>query len=120
MSYKWINHEGTRLYDLGVNKDGSLHNPNGYPDDVVRAAVAHAKEEEHQWRSDAAKQAAETRRRRQEKRVYQTARRIASGEVCGPRSHCCICKRGLGDPESVRRGIGSECWQDVLAAIEAA
>ena len=35
MSYKWINHEGTRLYDVGVKPDGSLHNPNCYPDEVV-------------------------------------------------------------------------------------
>jgi hypothetical protein len=29
--YKWVKHEGVRLYDVGILADGSLHNPNGYP-----------------------------------------------------------------------------------------
>jgi hypothetical protein len=30
--WKWINHEGGALRDVGVNADGTLHNPNGYPE----------------------------------------------------------------------------------------
>ena len=32
--------------------------------------------------------------------------------------HRAICGRGLSDPESTKRGIGSEYWQDLLGTIE--
>jgi hypothetical protein len=70
MRYKWIQHEQQTLRDVEVLDDGSLHNPNGYPDDLVREAVAAANERRHQRRSRAAKKAAETRRRRTKQRVY--------------------------------------------------
>ncbi|SRR5258707_4226800 len=117
--WKWVRHEGVRLDDIGVNPDGSLHNPNGYPAGTVRAAVAAAEQRSHDRRSAAATKAAGTRRIRQEKRVYDAARRIASGEAVGPRRACLICGRGLDDPESIQRGIGSECWQSILSAITA-
>jgi Family of unknown function (DUF6011) len=118
-TWKWIRHEGTELYDIGVNADGTLHNPNGYPDGTVRAAVAAAEERRHTRRSNAARKAAETRRRRQDKHVYDVSQRIVDGEVFGPSEACVICGKGLGDPESKFRGIGSDCWQKVLTVIEA-
>jgi hypothetical protein len=118
--WKWICHEGATLHDIGVNADGTLHNPNGYPAGTVHAAIAAATERRHQRRSKAATKAAETRRRRHGKRVYTTAQRIATGEACGPREDCIICGRGLDDPQSIQRGIGSECWQRVLGAITTA
>lgn len=118
-TWKWVRHEGAMLYSIGVNPDGSLHNPNGYPEGTVRAAVAAAEQRRHQRRSTAAKKAAETKRRRQEKRTYDIVQRIGAGERFGPRSHCVICKRGLDDPQSINRGIGSECWQAVLDHIGA-
>jgi Family of unknown function (DUF6011) len=118
--WKWINHQGTRLLDIGIDPDGSLHNPNGYPADTVRAAVAAAEHRSHERRSRSARKAAETRRRRQDRRVYEAARRIIGREVFGPRDACYICGRGLGDSESIQRGIGSECWQLVLDVIRPA
>lgn len=118
--WKFIRHEGTTLYQVGVDADGSLYNPNGYPADAVRAAVAAAERHEHERRSRSARQAAATRRSRQDKRVYETARRIIAGENFGPRERCCICGRGLADPDSIQRGIGSECWQLILGAIKPA
>ncbi len=88
--YRWVRHEGERLVDVGVNADGTLHNPNGYPDAVVRAAVGVA--ERHQARVDA------------------IARRLVAGGTCGPSPRCVICGRALDDADSVQRGIGSECW----------
>jgi hypothetical protein len=117
MSYRWVPWEGGRLYDIGVNPDCTLHNPNGYPDETVRAAYANAKRLEHESRSKAAKKAAVTRRRRQEKRVYYVAKRIIDGEIFGPRQDCYVCGRGLDDPQSIQRGIGSDCWQFVLDLI---
>ena len=30
--WKWIRHEGSWYNDIGWNADGTLHNPNGYPE----------------------------------------------------------------------------------------
>ena len=106
------------LHDVGILKDGTLHNPRGYPEAIVRAAVETADAKEREARSNAAKKAAITRARRQERKILETARRIVANAKIGPRDNCIICGRGLGDPESIERGIGSECWQDVLKQIE--
>src|SRR5262245_48508390 len=116
--YKWVHApEGTKLFGVGIFLDGTLRNPYGYPEDVVRAAVLAADERRHKRRSEAAKEAAETRRRRTQARVYQVAKRITSGGSFGPKQRCVICGKALDDPQSVERGIGSECWQDVLGQI---
>jgi len=108
-----------RLCNVGINADGSLHNPNGYPEDVVRAAVLAADARSHERRSRAAKAAAKTRARRQEHKVYTVARRIVAGNGIGPRHRCFICGKHLEDPKSIARGIGSECWQGVLTQVSA-
>jgi hypothetical protein len=104
--WKSVWHGETKLYDVGILPDGTLHNPRGYPDDIVRAAVL------------SAKKAGATRPRRRQKRVAQIAARILAGHDIDERTNCAICGRGLGDPASIKRGIGSECWQDLLATIE--
>lgn len=116
--YKWVHHNGSKLYEVGILPDGTLHNPRGYPDDDVRTAVLAADQRRHERRSKAAKEAAETRRDRQERRVYAVAKRITQGGRYGPRHHCFICGRVLDDPQSITRGIGPECWQGVLGEIE--
>ena len=118
-TYRWVHHEGGKLYDVGILADGSLHNPRNYPVDVVRAAVLAADARRHERRSRSALKAAQTRKRRTQARVHQIAARIVAGHRVGPRQHCALCGRGLDDPASVARGIGSECWQDVLVEIEA-
>jgi hypothetical protein len=121
--YRWVYHHNgrdmERLYDVGILADGTLHNPRGYPDDVVRAAVLAADERRHMRRSEAAKKAAVTRAERQRKLIYRIADRIVSGHDIGPRANCAICGKGLGDPVSIERGIGSECWQSVLSILTA-
>jgi hypothetical protein len=120
--YKWVTLvDGTQMYEVGIEVDGSLFNPRGYPDDEVRAAVLAANERRRQRRSNGAKKAAETRRERTAARVYQAAKRLtlAGGNSIGPRGSCFICRRRLGDSDSINRGIGSECWQDVLDCIAA-
>jgi hypothetical protein len=119
--FKWVIHDdGTKLYEVGILLDGSLHNPRGYPEADVRAAVLAADARRHDRRSQAAKKAVATRQRRTAKRVYEVARRITlNGDPIGPRNNCVICGRGLGDGQSIERGIGSECWQGVLDTIAA-
>ena len=56
--YKWVRHEGGKLYEVGIRADGALYNPRGYPEDVVRAAVLAADQRRHERRSHAAQKAA--------------------------------------------------------------
>lgn len=116
--YRWIGHGPERLENVGVDPDGVLHNPNGYPEDVVRQAVHAADIREREARSQAARKAAATRARRQATKVYGTARRIVDGNVLGPRAKCSICARKLDDAHSTERGVGPECWDQVLDALE--
>jgi Family of unknown function (DUF6011) len=116
--YNWVRHNGTKLYEVGILDDGTLHNPRGYPDHLVREAVLAVDARRHERRSNAAKKAAVTRHRRQEKRVLEAAKRVVERKQTGPRIACVICGRGLHDQESIQRGIGSECWQGVLSAVE--
>jgi len=117
--WKRVRYQGQKLYQVGVYDDGSLWNPNGYEEATVRAAVQHAENERAERRSEAAKKAAEKRRRRQRDQINKIAREIADGANLGPRENCVICGRGLADNESIQRGVGSECWQSVLEAVEA-
>ncbi len=116
--YNWVTHEGTKLYQVGILPDGTLHNPNGYPDELVRTAVLAADQRKHERRSNAAKDAAVTRQRRQRYKVHMIAKRLAAGGSAGPALKCSICHRRLSDAESIARGVGSECWQGVLDMIE--
>ena len=116
--YNWVScRAAERFYDVGILADGTLHNPNGYSADEVRAAVLAANERRAARRSEAAKRATKTRIKRQEKKTYFVVDRILTNQPVGPRSNCYICGRGLHDPPSIARGIGSECWQGVLAGI---
>ena len=81
------------------------------------AAVLAADERRHKRRSEAATKAAVTRQRRQKKRVYAIAQAIVAGANIGPRHRCAVCNKHLDDPQSITRGIGSECWQDALREI---
>ena len=46
--------------------------------------------------------------------------RLKEGGKLTPGTHCEICGKTLGDPESKARGIGSDCWQFILTLINAA
>jgi hypothetical protein len=116
--YRWVTHGNELLYQIGFNSEGSLHNPRGYPEDVVRAVLEDVERRCAERRSRAAKQAAETRQRRKDAMIWSAAKRILTGQGIGERKNCAICGRGLADPESIKRGIGSECWQAVLSAVE--
>jgi hypothetical protein len=117
--WRWVIGKGEYLKfdEVWIESDGSLHNPRGYPEDLARAAVLEADAQEYMRKSGASKRAAETRRERQEERIYQAARRIVTAMGIGQQRRCYCCRRGLTDSESIARGIGSECWQKVLDAV---
>lgn len=111
-----------RLYHITLKTDGTLVNPRGYPEEIVRHAIEYK-----------GKQGARTRKSRREKRVHEIAEQLArEGKIgdpirrraskllmeLGEKPVCCICDRALTDQESIDRLIGPECWQDVLNWIE--
>jgi hypothetical protein len=55
--YKWIWNGTERLFEVGILADGTSHNPRGYPEGLVRAAVLAANERRHERKSQAAKKA---------------------------------------------------------------
>jgi hypothetical protein len=118
MTYKWVRHDGQMLFAIGVRPDGTLHNPNDYPEALVRDAIAAATARQQARRQTAAAKGVETRRRRRAARVHELATRWADGWALGPRAGCGICGRRLTDPVSIGRGIGSECWEELLQAID--
>ena len=117
--FKWVHHGNERLFNVGIWADGSLWNPNSYPEDVVREAVQAAVVRRHERRSNAAKKAAETRVSRRRDKIYIAARCVRERQGIGARRHCYVCGRHLDDAVSIKRGIGPECWQEVLSQIEA-
>src|SRR5262249_7015051 len=52
--YRHVNHNGTCYFSIGVLPDGTLHNPNGYPESELPAAVAAVDARRHARRSNAA------------------------------------------------------------------
>jgi hypothetical protein len=115
--FKWVRHEGERLYNVGILPDGSLHDPNDYDPELIRTAVLATVARKHERRNAAAKQAAETRREHIRVFVFRIARRIAANQATGPAQSCYVCGKSLTDAVSIERGIGSECWRHVLLQV---
>jgi hypothetical protein len=118
--YRWVRAVGggSLLYDVGILADGTLHNPRNYPEADVRAAIAAVEAHRAARRRQGAIRAAETRRRRRELRVYAVVERLRLGHRYGPRGTCVVCAKGLSDAPSIARGIGPECWNDILGRLQ--
>ena len=120
--YKWVwtADKFGKLWSVGINEDGSLHNPNSYPEDQVREAVEFADARRTERRQKSAAKGAATRKRRHELKISKVREGLAIGRVYGPSARCVCCGRGLSDPESRQRGIGPECWDGVFGSYEIA
>ena len=119
-AWHWIHGEGGRINSPRFTSDDRVIYDGDHAEiDVLRALVA-ANRRQKARRSAAARKAAETRRERREAKVYRLVRHLEEGgDLPGPRQKCSLCGKGLGDPSSIKRGIGSDCWQDVLRAMTA-
>jgi hypothetical protein len=122
--WKWIRHGDRRLINVvfradgtATADDGSTHEP--VLEEVALAALVTANRDLNAERSAAARKAAETRKKRHDRRVYAIVEALRHGQQLTPSGKCRCCGKGLTDDESRRRGIGSECWQGVLRALEA-
>jgi hypothetical protein len=101
------------LANIGVRYDGSLINPNGYPEEEVRAVLeAHFKTEREQRDAIIAK-GVRTRARRRLDRLWQAVKAWKAGTL-SPANKSRCCKKHLTDPVSKARGIGPECWEEIL------
>jgi hypothetical protein len=116
--YRSFNRNGERYTHIGIEADGTLYNPHNYPEEKVREVVLWADDTRRQQRADAIKRGVETRRKRRENKIIEIAKTLLAGNGIGNQDWCACCKKILNDPESIDRGIGPECWQQVLAAIE--
>jgi hypothetical protein len=99
--------------------DETLHNPNGYPEGLVRAAVTAADARRHERRSASAKKAVQKRAASANNTELPKSRLGYWQGKHTPGNNCAICGRFLDDRASINRSIGSECWQGVLAQITA-
>jgi hypothetical protein len=87
--WKWVvGDDGEKYFNVGLNDDGSIYNPNGYPYALVRAAVEAAEARRHARASAAAQKAAQTRRRRTDELVYRTVERLRAAGSSPPGIHC--------------------------------
>ncbi len=64
-----------------------------------------------------ARRGAETSRRRRESLDYRLAKEILQQRF-KPRDHCARCGRALHDEQSLRRGIGPECWDGMMRLMQ--
>jgi hypothetical protein len=126
--YSWIydRDQGRRISNVAIRiVDGELvatyDKTVETSDQRVIELVAEAEARRHERRSEAAKQAAITRSHRKKRLIYQWAEAFLRGVslVDKPSSHCHICGKRMSDQESQKRGIGSDCWQQVLRQAEA-
>jgi Family of unknown function (DUF6011) len=108
---RYIRYDDKIFRNVGLKDDGSLYNPNNYPEDKARAAIAYEAER-------IARQAAATRQRRYQQRIHSIAKQILEADGIGERHCCALCKKALTDPTSVKRGIGPECWDHVMRAVK--
>ena len=113
--YKRVRRQGGGLL---TDFDDALLNPIGYDDDLTRSAIEEAEAQRHARRKEAAAKAAVTRKRRLEKRVAHVAEWILRGNALSARDYCAVCGKELNDPQSTSRGIGPECWQVILKAVD--
>lgn len=84
--------------------------------EIVRTCFA-AETRAHERRSASAKRAAKTKAARRVLKVYRVVEELLRNGTLTPCFSCRICGRGLDDAASVARGVGSECWEAILAAL---
>jgi hypothetical protein len=120
--WQWssVPYKGRRLYSIGINDDGSLYNPNNYPEEDARTAALGADERKKEKLIEARKQGVVTRQRRREQRIAKIAKAYLLGHHVGNLRQCAMCERTLSDPVSIERGIGSECWPHLMERLAAA
>lgn len=107
----WLRH-------VGLTDDGRLINPHGYPEQVVRDAIAKNRALRIEKRFDAALKATDVRTRRRKLRIERLANDIAAGKALGPSANCVSCRSALRDQIAIARGVGPGCLELAMRVIE--
>ena len=120
--WTWLKHPSGLIHRPAIRvQSGNIieaSSADGTSPALVVEAAYRALAAKHKRKSDAAKQGARTRARRQDSELYRIAKQTLIGGETGPNEKCLLCGRHLGDAASIERGIGSECWGKVLAQVE--
>ncbi len=119
--YNWILVGSRRMHNPSVRaEDGRVveatTSDEGFTSTEIVRAIFHAFFQGHEQRSESAKRGARKAAKRRQLLVYEAAEALKNNALT-PRKRCRICGRGLEDHASIARGIGSECWEQVLAAL---
>ena len=100
---------------ITYNSDGSIECERGsIPEIEVLRALVETNRRRKLRRSEAAKKAAKTKAIRRRHKIYDIANRLEFR----PGVKCEVCGKKLSDDKSRERGIGTECWQDIMKCIE--
>jgi hypothetical protein len=83
-----------------------------------RAAYAANYEERQRKRHEEAIARGVAKRARRREGKFREAVQALRDNALRPGSYCRCCKKDLTDPVSIARGIGPECWQQVLNWVE--
>lgn len=119
-AWRWLRSvNGWMIHKPKFFADGTATAFRAVPERELVEALVLANRRLNERRSASAKKAAQTRALRRERDVADIAKQWAAGKRIGPRTHCDICGKGLTDPKAIERGIGPECWQDVLRELMA-
>ena len=119
--WSWIRlPNGDKVRNVRVVVDGGVSRlcfDGGFTEAEVREVAIQTLRRKKQRRSDSAKKASVTRKSRVDQMVHVVAKHYTENKL-QPSSFCLICGRFVGDPESVKRGVGADCWQKVLRVVE--
>lgn len=120
IAYQWYRSNNTIFRNVTLEHDGEKvvsFTCDSDDKEAAKAALVSVLVSEKAKRSEAAKKAALTRRTRTKARVYEVARAYIAGPSRAA-MRCRICGKRMNDDESILRGVGSDCWQDVLSVIK--
>jgi hypothetical protein len=119
--WNWIRlDDGRKVHSVKIlneNGQSKISFDGEFSEAEVRAAAMRILRQEKDRRQQAAKRASDTRAARRNQDVYLAASLYMRGRL-SPSNMCFICHRAITDPSSAQRGIGSECWQEVLRVAE--
>jgi hypothetical protein len=114
LGWRWISVAGEHFSGVGIFTDGALDNPRGYPETRLYPVLLWAVADTARQQREGVARGVAKRKARRESRIAQAVAAHLAGRGIGDRRRCYICDKHLTDPVSIARGIGPECWDNIL------